>query len=203
MRIGLICRADRSGLGYQTRALAKLLKPSKVMIIDSTPFNSREQNFQWYKDIPDRTISHGFITDEEAKDWLEGMDILVTCEIPYNDKLFAIARQRGIKTVLQPNPEFNLHFQNKHLPKPDAFFLPSSWYQKETEYLLKSYYCPPPIDLRPRFKPVDKKPGSLNILHIAGRRAAFNRNGTDLLLKAAQDVPGLNVTIIKPQQFYC
>ena len=39
MRLGLIARVDSGGLAWQSLALTRMLRPAKVMIIDSRPFN--------------------------------------------------------------------------------------------------------------------------------------------------------------------
>jgi hypothetical protein len=39
VRLGLIARIDSGGLAWQTLALARMLRPDKVMLIDSRPFN--------------------------------------------------------------------------------------------------------------------------------------------------------------------
>ncbi len=46
MRLGIIVRCDNTGLGNQTRELVKILKPRKVLIIDSTKFNKNKQHFE-------------------------------------------------------------------------------------------------------------------------------------------------------------
>jgi hypothetical protein len=192
MRIGLVARMDNSGLGYQTKALYKLLKPSKVLAIDSYPFNGRIQNLDWYEKPQ---LAHGFPTDADIDKFLKDLDVVITCEIPYNYTLFTLARERGIKTVLQPNAELNQHFRDSRLPKPDAFFLPSTWYADETAQLgVKTYLCPPPIDMNPipKFKP--KRLGHLEVLHFAGRRAAHDRNGT-VLVKKIGHIPNVNITV--------
>ena len=43
MRIGIIARSDNTGLGNQTKELIDMLKPDKILLIDSTPFNKNNQ----------------------------------------------------------------------------------------------------------------------------------------------------------------
>ena len=191
MRIALIARMDRSGLANQTKALYDLLMPSKTIVIDSTPFNHREQDTTLY---PDGIINKGFITDEQARDYLKDVDVLISCEVFYNNNLPKIAREMGVKTILQPNAELNQFFVWHNLPKPDAFFLPSRYYEKETLRLrVRTFYCPPPITINPKYKNIDKQPGQLNVLHVAGRIAAKDRNGTEIVKKI--NLPGVNIHI--------
>ena len=99
IRTGLICRSDCSGLGFQTRELYKFLKPKKVLLIDSTPFNGREQHPEWYdKDIT--TISKGFLTNPTILRFIKDIDVLITCEVPYSDTLYRICKKNNVKTIL-------------------------------------------------------------------------------------------------------
>lgn len=151
-RIGLIARQDRTGLGYQTKALFDLLKPEKTLVVNSTPFNGNAQIPEWYH-LPqdfskpqDRFVAYTLgMNDDLAFDWLVyGLDVIITCEVPYHDKLYEMARKRGIKVILQPNAELNPHFQLPALDKPDYFFLPSTWYKDETLQLgVPTVVCPP------------------------------------------------------------
>lgn len=199
MRIALIARMDRTGLGYQTKALFDMLRPAKTLVIGSKPFNGNEQNMEWfYTGDPDRFTAYteGFPTTEAVSWLLTDVDIVITCEVPYHDALYAIARERGIKTVLQPNAELNPHFRHKELDLPDYFFLPSTWYEKETRQLgVTTVVCPPPIALEADFKEIEKEIGTVKVLHIAGKRALADRNGTDIVKKALKDFPGVELTI--------
>lgn len=199
MRIALIARMDRTGLGYQTKALFDTLKPVKTLVVGSKPFNGNEQNMEWYYGgDPDRFTAYteGF-PDEKALMWLlQDVDILITCEVPYSDNLYAMARERGVKTILQPNAELNPHFRHKELDLPDYFFLPSTWYENETRELgVTTVVCPPPIAMIPSVVDIKKEIGSVKVLHIAGKRALADRNGTNLVTKHLSDMDGVELTI--------
>ena len=49
MRLGIIARADKTGLGNQTKELVDMLKPDKVLLIDSSHFNGNKQYPEWYE----------------------------------------------------------------------------------------------------------------------------------------------------------
>jgi hypothetical protein len=199
MRIGLIARMDRTGLGYQTKALFDMLKPVKTLVVNSAPFNGTEQIPEWYQPgDPNRftAYSNGF-PDDNAIDWfLYDLDIVITCEVPYHPKLYAKARERGIKVILQPNAELNPHFKDRQLDKPDYFFLPSTWYEEETRGLgVRTVVCPPPITLKGSQKEVKKEIGIVKVLHIAGKRAFADRNGTQIVERTLSGIPGVELTI--------
>lgn len=202
-RIGLIARMDRTGLGYQTKALFDLLQPEKTLVVNSTPFNGNAQIPEWYHidtNVVEQTRFVAYtmgMNDDLAFDWLVyGLDVIITCEVPYHDKLYEMARKRGIKVILQPNAELNPYFREPNLDKPDYFFLPSSWYKDETLQLgVPTVVCPPPIAMRPANNPVFKDEGVLKVLHIAGKKALADRNGTEIVEKVVKDIPGIELTI--------
>ena len=181
MKLGIIARSDYSGLAFQTLALTELLNPDKILLIDSTSLNGREQHPEWYN--PEKTIiSDGLISNQVMRRFVDDLDVVITCEVPYNDHLYRYCRKKGVKTILQPNAELNPHFLNRRLDLPDMFFLPSPWLEQETRSLgIPTYLVKPPI-IPPRlYKEIPKEKGKLKVLHFGGRRAAHDRNGTEIV----------------------
>lgn len=194
-RLAIICRSDYSGLAFQTRELVKLLDPAKILLIDSTPFNGREQHPEWY-DEEITTVSKGFASNELLDEFLKDIDVLLTCEVPYNDNLYRMCRMRNIRTILQPNAELNPHILDRTLDLPDVFVLPSPWLEAETRDIgVETFIVKPPI-IEPRDfnQHIPKEKGSLKVLHFGGRRAAHDRNGTEIV-KALQKIDGIEIDI--------
>ncbi len=131
MRLGLIARADDTGLGVQTHEFYKHMDVAKTMVIDLSDFNQNEQHFDRY---PDATIVKGFPTPTDFSNFLKGLDIIFTCEIPYGYNLFEMAEFMGVKTVLQYNYEFLDYLQSPQLPKPSLFVAPTLWHYDEVAY---------------------------------------------------------------------
>jgi glycosyltransferase involved in cell wall biosynthesis len=194
IKVGLICRADFSGLGFQTKELYNMLKPAKVLLIDSTPFNGRQQNPDWY-DPSITTVSNGFVSNKVLLQFIKGIDVLISCEVPYNDNLYRFCRIKGVKTILQPNAELNPHMLNSRLDLPDAFFMPSPWLEDETRAVgIPTYIVKPPI-IEPRtYLEIPKARGKLKVLHFGGRRAAHDRNGTEIV-RDLPEIPGIEIDI--------
>lgn len=191
IRVGLIARMDKSGLGFQTKMLYDMLKPTKTLVIDSTPFNGREQHPVWY---PDGIILSGFPDNRQFVRHLRDIDVLISCEIFYNHDIPRLCRARGIKTILQPNAELNDHFVRR-IPKPDAFFMPSPWMEQETRGLgIRTYLVQPPVVAPRKEVDITKNRGELKVLHFGGRRAAHDRNGTDIVRKLTP-IEGVEVFI--------
>jgi hypothetical protein len=187
MRIGLIARSDNSGLGNQTRELAYMLNPSKVLLIDSYSFNRNKQHPEWYKDY-NVTNNSGFVSNRVALEFLKDLDVVISCEIFYNKNFPVLAKQNGVKSVLQYNYEFLDNLQNSELPLPDILLSPSKW---GLEDVLEKFgnscrvvHLPPPTDHK-MFENARKLnlKSTKKLLHIAGKVAIKDRNGTDTVIE--------------------
>ena len=188
MRIGLIARSDNSGLGNQTRELAKMLKPNKIMLIDSSYFNDNPQNPEWYSHYNVTTIN-GFASSSQVYEFLKDLDVVLSCEIFYNNSFVGIAQKLGVKTVLQYNYEFLDYLKSPNLPLPTALVSPSSWH---LDKVIRKFgdrthvsLLPPPTAVeglrRARESNLGQRHG--RILHIAGRAAVKDRNGTKTVIQ--------------------
>lgn len=117
MKIGLVARADNSGLGILSEAFYKHLPIAKVMVVANNVYEIHPERF------PGALICKIGTPDlEEIGEFLKDIDLVLTFETPYNWNLFSEARKRGIKTILIPNYEW--------LPPtipvvPDLFICPS------------------------------------------------------------------------------
>jgi glycosyltransferase involved in cell wall biosynthesis len=196
---------DRTGLGYQTRNLVNMLKPAKVMAIDSRGFNGSHvtQHPDWFEAYQ-TTTAYGFPNYQQQARWLQGLTHVVTCEIPYGYNLFARARQLGVKTVLQVNPEFFDYYQNSRLPEPDLFLAPSAWHQERLEamYPGRVKLLPPPTfhqDFTAARENNLNRTGKRRLLHVVGRQAIHDRNGTMLLLEALKHTSADFELVVKSQ----
>lgn len=186
MRLTLLVRADMTGLGIQTRAYYKHLKPHKTVLIDISNLNGNPQHYEWYEDVH---VIKGIPTNDQVNDILQDTDILLTAETPYNLDLYRIAREKGIKTICVENPEFYDHIKYPQFELPDLMILPSVWKEAEIRRHAESrgtrvIQLHHPVDreeihfkLRTTTKP----------LHIAGKPAANDRNGTWNFLQACHD----------------
>jgi glycosyltransferase involved in cell wall biosynthesis len=190
MRLGLIARADNSGLGVQTWEFGRHMRPDKTLVIDvghlhnptehcnKATFRDRHSNATYHRDwTPDAQLLRRF---------LHGLDVVFTAETPYNMELFKLARSMGVRTVLQYNFEFLPYLAQPYLPAPDMFAAPSMWRWDDVPLANKTF-LPVPI-ATDRF---DRRPfnsGQRHFLHVVGRPAVFDRNGTPDVLGALRHV---------------
>lgn len=186
MKLGLIARADKTGLGYQTRGFYEHLNPDRVMQIDLSILNGQQQQDGWY--TGDVHKIRGIPRRNQLRRFLTGLDVVLTAETPYNYELYRVARAMGVKTANQYNAEFFDHFIHDY-PKPDMLIAPSTWqYDLIDNWAkkngVKHLYLHYPIDR-------DKFPFMLRdkpkFMHIAGKPAAHDRNGTWTFLRAVPD----------------
>jgi hypothetical protein len=189
MRLGIIARADKTGLGNQTKELVDMLQPDKILLIDSSHFNGNKQYPEWYDGYDVKTTQAGFISNMEVNDFLSGIDVLISCEIFYNKRLSALAHRRGIKTILQYNYEFFEYFVVDGMRLPSVLVAPSVWnidiMEKAYGHATNLVYLPPPTtpEIFAEAKEVNLAKKHKRILHIAGKRANSDRNGTDIVVE--------------------
>jgi len=188
MRLGIIARSDNTGLGNQTRNLVNMLKPNKILLIDSRPFNENQQHPEWYSEYNCITTRSGFAKREEIVQFLDGIDVVLTCESFYSEMFLSLAEKRKVKTILQYNYEFLDLIINPDQRMPNLLLSPSMWQIDHVKQVLgdktQIAYLPPPLD--PDSFSLQRETNVLKnhnrILHVAGKFASKDRNGTSTVI---------------------
>ena len=189
MRLGIIARSDNTGLGNQTMELVKMLNPDKILLINSQFFNNNKQHPEWYKDYNVIETRKGMPRTNEVLAFLENIDVVISCETFYHLELVDLAKQKGIKTILQYNYELFGHLAHPEWTLPDVLLAPSIW---NLDVIMEKFgsktqvmHLPPPTDhnLFNQAKEINLSKDHKRILHIAGKKAAKDRNGTDSILE--------------------
>lgn len=183
MKIGLLAYSTDTGLGNQTYEFYKHMKPAKTMVADLTKFNNAETHHERF---PDAIITDGFPKENEIDEFITDLDLIFVCETPLNYSLFSKAETAGVKTVLQYNYEFLDYLQNPQLPKPSVLAAPTWWHKDEVEKL----NIAPVIDLYVPVNDGDIEQREIKqcrtIIHVAGKQAVHDRNGTETFISAAR-----------------
>lgn len=186
MKLGIIARQDASGLGNQSRNLTYMLKPDRLLVIDSTPFNGHAQHPEWY-DGYTGIVSKGFPDNITVRRFLSGLTHVLTAETFYSYEMIKLANASGIKTFNQYNYEF-LDNLRMNLPVPYKWLAPSHWKLKEMQSRFDNVvYLPPPIFMNDFKIARDinlKRSGYRRFVHIVGKQASHDRNGTEDILNA-------------------
>lgn len=188
VRIGLIARADNTGLGNQTWEFFKHIKPSVTMVVDIGHLNGNVSYYNRYENGPNTMVIRGFPTDSQVDSFLQQVDVVFVAEAAYNPYLYTRAQQLGKKIAVQYNYEFFDWFTNDKYPMPDMLIAPSKWHYDEVDAWAKErgiqhvyLHCPVNTDLL-QYRQIKR---AKIFLHIAGKPAAHDRNGTRTVIEAS------------------
>jgi glycosyltransferase involved in cell wall biosynthesis len=191
-RLGLIARADNRGLGQQTWSVYRALKPHKTLVVNvpsQQPLPLRMERF------PNSQVAQGFPTRADIEQFLDGVDVVYTAETGYGQHLWDVAEERGIRTVLHVNYEFwNVE------DRPTVWAAPTLWHLEDLP--AGTVHLPVPIE-EDRLHVYSPPPVAKHFLHIVGRPAIHDRNGTPDLFDALQYVrSNVAVTVACQQRGY-
>ena len=205
MRLGIIARSDNTGLGNQTRELVNMLNPDKILLINSRLFNQNKQHPEWYEGYNYQTTIKGFPTTNEILEFLKGIDVVISCELFYNPKFVDLAKSRGIKTILQYNYEFLDYLANPNQTLPDVLVAPSLWNFEDVVDRFGDktsvVHLPPPTDINlfSQAREINKSKTHKRLLHIAGKAAVKDRNGTNTVIEMLNYSSGDYELVVKTQ----
>lgn len=200
IRIGLIARSDNSGLGVQSKEFFDHI-PCKALVIDMTemsnspiitPHPERFPGQRVYR-LPKGFKLNGGIQHRIINEFLEGLDLVFAMETAYDYNIFFEARKRGIKVILQLNYEF-LDYPGAIAP-PNLFASPSMWYYDQIPDPKK--FLPVPVNTE-KIKVQSRQ--EKTFIHIAGRPAFNDRNGTQILAESLQYLKSNIKLIVHSQQ---
>lgn len=191
-KIGIIARCENGGLGIQSKEFYDHI-PCKALVVDvSKVSQTMKQNHDWY---PDSQViyyeKNKRFKPEILKDFLKDIHVLVCFETPYDPSLFGLCKMLGIKTILQLNYEF-LDYPSANIP-PDLFAAPSLWHYDEIQD--PKIFLPVPVNTK-HFTPQVKYK---TFVHIAGKPAVHDRNGTNIFMESLKYVKNEIDVILKCQ----
>lgn len=210
-RIGLIARADDRGLGHLTWEFSRAMKPDATLVVDLgdiSPFPNHLERFDdplvmsWSPESKRFAALGGEFTDPDAevqvRRWLTGLDVLYSAETFYDWRIVQWARDAGVATVLHVMPEL----LPEQIPdRPDEIWNPTWWRHDQLPAGSKVVPVPVATDRFPDRREFSGHPTEpLRVLHVAGRRAAADRNGTNVLLRALSEVAEPMVVTIATQE---
>lgn len=196
MKIGLIARADNSGLGMQTWEFFKHMHPHRTMVVDISRLNGNKQYYERYgENIYSNMFIKGFPTPRDIEYFLQELDVVFIAEAAYNPYLYERARELGVKTANQYNYEFFDWYDAPREKMPDLFIAPSMWHYADVNAFVNNFnvktgndighvylHCPVNRELLPF-----RQNGKARIfLHVAGKSAAHDRNGTMAVIAASR-----------------
>ena len=185
MRVGLLARGEDRGLGIQTWEWARAMRPDATLLVDMGPLAG---GFQLHHDrYPGATVAAfggvQFHDEHLVRAFLDRIDVCYTAETFYDPRLPTWCEQHGVVLSVHVNPEF-WKLQAEHQLWPALrWWAPTTWRLSTLPASTTVVPVPVPIDRWPTPAAHREHPV---FVHVAGHRAANDRNGTSLVLAAAQ-----------------
>lgn len=185
MKIGLIGRADDRGIGIQSWEFHRHMPvhSTLVVLMNDRAFPENPDRFgrnvlHVDSNLSTRRDQRG-LDEHKVRRWLDGLDVVFAVETVYDWRFIDWAHDAGVKVVVQGNPEFYCHHQYG-FPQPDRWVWPTEWMLDELGELLPADQLdvvPVPTVQREcvAAAPDDEV---LRVLHVVGRAAAGDRQGT-------------------------
>lgn len=173
-KIGLIARCDNGGLGIMSHDFYRNLPIEKALVV-----LSQYENFpSRFKD--EYVCERGAPMLSEIDDFLEGLDVVLAIETPYNWTIFSRAKEKGVKTVLIPMYEWT----KPELPEmPDLLLCPSEYDLEMLQDLkVEKTWLPVPID-RKQY-PFQTRGGNKEFVFNNGHGGFMGRNSLTEFLYA-------------------
>lgn len=199
MRLGLIARCEIArGISIQSKGFYDNMPVDEVLLVRMPKPDCAEAP-DWYAWQHTTQVTydpkHHQLDEATVRAWLATVDVVFTVETPNDWRMPTWCREQGVRLVIQGNPEFVRHGRPgfEDLPHPDLWAWPTSW---RTDTLPAGQMLPVPMsqDVPVWRTDVD---GPLRLLHVVGKRAYHDRNGTDILVNALRRTTrAMEVTIV-------
>ena len=182
IRFGCLGRMDLGGLGIETRAFIKHMKPTKVMLV----------NIYKYKQFPEHFVNPIIVenspTDEQIKEFCKDIDVLFCFETPCNWNAWKIAKEMGVKTGMFIDYEWT----PEKFITPDVIINPSNYHMADLPE--RTVHITFPVDRE--IHPFKLRTKAHTFLHIVGHGGGYGRNGTKELLEAIPLVKNKDIKFI-------
>jgi glycosyltransferase involved in cell wall biosynthesis len=181
MRVGLVARADDRGLGMMTWEVHRHLHITRTLVVREP--GAEAHGFQPHLDryrLPTVvTFNAPNLPEPTVRAWLDGLDVVYGAETWYDERFPRWAAEAGVATVLHAMPEF-------YRPEmaSTVTWAPTRWRLDLLPAGDMTRVVPVPVDPRPIARPHTHEMSRLRVVHVVGRRAAADRNGTLVLARA-------------------
>lgn len=173
MRIGVVTPGTDRGLGIQTWEAARHLDADVLLVDCKDPrFPTHHERFpgatvaRWAQGIDHRVVLP----------WLKTVDVVYSAETFFDPRFCDWATAAGTRTVLHANPEFWTGVEH-----PTDLWSATPWRRDTLPPAAQVVLFPVATD---RIRPNPPHRGATRWLHVAGKRALADRNGTDVVLAA-------------------
>lgn len=174
MRVGLIARGEDRGLGLQTWEVSRHLDCDVLLVNVEDRFDCHFDRYPGAGHVG--WAGNGFRNRQKVQDWLERQDVVYTAETFYDPQFTTWAHNARVPIVCHLNPEF---WRQGPISN---WWNPTSWRMEHVHRAAKVVPYPVALDRWPAAAaPHD---GPCRWLHVAGRGAMWDRNGTEATIAA-------------------
>lgn len=173
VRVGLIARAENTGLSTQAWEFYRHMRPAKTLLVNMSQGRGRPFRPELY---PYAQVAHGVPSIADLRRFVQDTNVVFCMETAYNNHLYGVARQAGVKVVTQ----LNFEFLDRNAT-PDLWAAPSLWHWDDIP--APKVYLRVPIALE-QFPERPRPRTATRFLHPIGRPAAHDRHGTEQVLDA-------------------
>lgn len=192
MRVGLVARADNRGLGIMTRDFYRHMRPERVLVIREPGAEAHgfDPHPDWYPGAQVVTFKAPNLPEDDVRWWLAGLDVVYGAETWYDERFPRWAAEAGCATVLHAMPEF-------YRPEmaSTAVWAPTTWRLDLLPADRLTTVLPVPVEPFARARAGTHELSRLRVVHVVGRRAARDRNGTNILSAALPRMRDCDVRI--------
>lgn len=182
MKIGLVARSESRGIGVMCEAFQRHMTPDRTLVVDLGPLaRGFATHPGWYPGATTAPFLAGVLPERECRDWLDGLDVIYGVETWYDERFVRWADEAGVASCLHAMPEFY-----RPEMEPTVCWAPTSW---RLDLLPPStVIVPVPVERRgdsEQSRQARQESGHrLRVVHVAGHRAAMDRNGTTIVATA-------------------
>lgn len=193
MKVGLLARSEDRGLGIQTWEWFRHMD-ARALVIEPTgePFATHPERYPGQTRVQ---FTDGLLPEAEVRAWLDGLDVVYTAETFYDWRLTGWADDVGCATVCHINPEF----YRAREARPSAWWAPTTWRLEHLPPRTRVVPVPIALDRWPCL-PEREEGAPLRWLHVVGKRAMADRNGTTSVVQAIRRVRRSHAFVLRAQE---
>lgn len=176
MRVGVVSPLTDRGLGIQSYEAARNLNASVLFIETNDPSAPSHP-----ERAPDavRVRWQSGLDPKAVRNWLRTVDVVYAAETFYDHRIPKWAAATGVRTVLHANPEFWTGAQD-----PTHLWSATDWRREVMPARTEVVPFPVATDRFAHDHTADRYDDRCRFVHVAGKRALADRNGTDSLMAA-------------------
>lgn len=203
MNLGIIARCDNRGIAYQTLEMVRHLNPDRVLCVtmddpawpeDPSRFAGHDTTF--ISSNLSQNLRKRGLDEAKCRKWLDDLDVVLAVETVYDWRFIDWAADADVRVIVQGNPEFAAHHNNPDWSHPEWVW-PTPWLIDELAAHGYGDTILPVPTVKREPTAADPDEGPLRVLHVVGKPAAGDRQGSGEFFQAIPSFRGpMHVTVV-------